>query len=223
MRKAIIYKEWIKVRLFTPLAVSVLAGFTAYALLRIGRMYAFNGAGSVWLAVLDRNAVLIDNLKYLPALLGLLLGLVQFVPEMQQNRLKLTLHLPFPQSRMLLWMLGCGLALLAVLFIAQAAAIWICLRWLLAPELVARILMTALPWYAAGVLLYLFTAWTAVEPTWRRRLFDALVAAGVMRLLFMSDYPRTYDTLLPWIALLAVCALFFPIYSADRFRRGCQD
>ena len=54
MNKAIFYKERIKIRRFYPLATAVLAGFTAYALLRIGRMYAFNGAASVWLAVLDR-------------------------------------------------------------------------------------------------------------------------------------------------------------------------
>ncbi len=70
MNKAIFYKERIKIRRFYPLAIAVLAGFTAYALLRIGRMYAFNGAASVWLAVLDRGDVLVDPLKYLPALVG---------------------------------------------------------------------------------------------------------------------------------------------------------
>ena len=68
MNKAIFYKERIKIRRFYPLATAILAGFTAYALLRIGRMYAFNGAASVWLAVLDRGDVLVDPLKYLPAL-----------------------------------------------------------------------------------------------------------------------------------------------------------
>ena len=40
MNKAIFYKERIKIRRFYPLATAILAGFTAYALLRIGRMYA---------------------------------------------------------------------------------------------------------------------------------------------------------------------------------------
>ena len=44
MNKAIFYKERIKIRRFYPLATAILAGFTAYALLRIGRMYAFNSA-----------------------------------------------------------------------------------------------------------------------------------------------------------------------------------
>ena len=53
--------------------------------------------------------------------------------------------------------------------------------------------------------------------------FDALIAAGVMRLLFSSDALRVCDPLLPWIAAVVLCALFFPLHSTLRFRRGCQD
>ena len=57
----------------------------------------------------------------------------------------------------------------------------------------------------------------------QQSLFDALIAAGVMRLLFSSDALRVCDTLLPWIAAVVLCALFFPLHSTLRFRRGCQD
>ena len=133
MNKAIFYKERIKIRRFYPLATAVLAGFTAYALLRIGRMYAFNGAASVWLAVLDRGDVLVDPLKYLPALVGAGLGLAQFLPEITQKRLKITLHLPDSRRAMMLGMLGYGLVLLTVLFAVQLLAIGLYLRHLMAP------------------------------------------------------------------------------------------
>jgi hypothetical protein len=223
MKKAIIYKEWIKLRRLFPLAVLVTAGFTAYVLMRIGHMYAFNGAGSVWMAVLEQNAVLIDDIKYLPAIVGLLVGIVQFVPEVQHKRLKLTLHLPYPQRGMILLMLGFGIVLTTGLFVLQAAATWAYLESILAHELAARIMMTAMPWYAAGTAAYLLTAWICIEPTWRLRMFDILVAAGTLRLFFLSGTPRGCDTLLPWIAAVIVCALFFSLYSTDRFMRGCQD
>ena len=178
MNKAIFYKERIKIRRFYPLAIAVLAGFTAYALLRIGRMYAFNGAASVWLAVLDRGDVLVDPLKYLPALVGAGLGLAQFLPEITQKRLKLTLHLPDSRRAMMLGMLGYGLVLLTMLFAVQLLAIGLYLRHLMAPELVHAVVSTTLPWYAAGFAGYLFAAWICIEPTWRQRLFDALIAAG---------------------------------------------
>ena len=207
MNKAIFYKERIKIRRFYPLATAVLAGFTAYALLRIGRMYAFNGAASVCL----------------PALVGAGLGLAQFLPEITQKRLKLTLHLPDSRRAMMLGMLGYGLVLLTMLFAVQLLAIGLYLRHLMAPELVHAVVSTTLPWYAAGFAGYLFAAWICIEPTWRQRLFDALIAAGVMRLLFSSDALRVCDTLLPWIAAVVLCALFFPLHSTLRFRRGCQD
>jgi len=171
----------------------------------------------------DRGDVLVDPLKYLPALVGAGLGLAQFLPEITQKRLKLTLHLPDSRRAMMLGMLGYGLVLLTMLFAVQLLAIGLYLRHLMAPELVHAVVSTTLPWYAAGFAGYLFAAWICIEPTWRQRLFDALIAAGVMRLLFSSDALRVCDTLLPWIAAVVLCALFFPLHSTLRFRRGCQD
>ena len=174
MIKAIFYKEWIKMRCFYPLSALFLFGATAYALLRVQRVITFKGAAHVWEVMLEKEVVFIDILQYLPALLGVLLAVVQFVPEMAQKRLKLTLHLPFPQWKMILLMSGIGLGALALLFIVQTAVLWGYFHALLVPELVARILLTALPWYLAGLTLYLLTAWICLEPTWKRRLPDLL-------------------------------------------------
>lgn len=223
MIKAIFYKEWIKMRCFYPLSALFLFGATAYALLRVQRVITFKGAAHVWEVMLEKEVVFIDILQYLPALLGVLLAVVQFVPEMAQKRLKLTLHLPFPQWKMILLMSGIGLGALALLFIVQTAVLWGYFHALLAPELVARILLTALPWYLAGLTLYLLTAWICLEPTWKRRLANLLIAVGVCRIFFLSDTPQAYDGMLPWLALLLVCSLFFPLLSVYRFKQGCQD
>ena len=193
MIKAIFYKEWIKMRCFYPLSALFLFGATAYALLRVQRVITFKGAAHVWEVMLEKEVVFIDILQYLPALLGVLLAVVQFVPEMAQKRLKLTLHLPFPQWKMILLMSGIGLGALALLFIVQTAVLWGYFHALLAPELVARILLTALPWYLAGLTLYLLTAWICLEPTWKRRLANLLIAVGVCRIFFLSDTPQAYD------------------------------
>ena len=124
MIKAIFYKEWIKMRCFYPLSALFLFGATAYALLRVQRVITFKGAAHVWEVMLEKEVVFIDILQYLPALLGVLLAVVQFVPEMAQKRLKLTLHLPFPQWKMILLMSGIGLGALALLFIVQTAVLW---------------------------------------------------------------------------------------------------
>ena len=75
----------------------------------------------------------------------------------------------------------------------------------------------------AGLTLYLLTAWICLEPTWKRRLANLLIAVGVCRIFFLSDTPQAYDGMLPWLALLLVCSLFFPLLSVYRFKQGCQD
>ncbi|MBD9237406.1 MAG: hypothetical protein EGR20_21630 [Alistipes onderdonkii] len=223
MIKAIFYKEWIKMRWFCLVAALFLAGFTAYALLRVQRVITFKGAAHIWEVMLEKEVVFIDILQYLPVLLGVLLALVQFIPEMTHKRLKLTLHLPFPQRKMILLMMGVGLAALAVLSAVQAFVLWCYFHTLLAPELVSRILLTSLPWYLAGLALYPLAAWVCLEPTWRRRVADILVAVGVCRLFFLSETPQAYDGMLPWLLALLLCVLFFPLLSGYRFKQGCQD
>lgn len=223
MIKAIFYKEWIKMRWFCLVAALFLAGFTAYALLRVQRVITFKGAAHIWEVMLEKEAVFIDILQYLPVLLGVLLALVQFIPEMTHKRLKLTLHLPFPQRKMILLMMSVGLAALAVLSAVQAFVLWCYFHTLLAPELVSRILLTSLPWYLAGLALYPLAAWVCLEPTWRRRVADILVAVGVCRLFFLSETPQAYDGMLPWLLALLLCVLFFPLLSVYRFKQGCQD
>ena len=223
MIKAIFYKEWIKMRWFCLVAALFLAGFTAYALLRVQRVITFKGAAHIWEVMLEKEVVFVDILQYLPVLLGVLLALVQFIPEMTHKRLKLTLHLPFPQRKMILLMMGVGLAALAVLSAVQAFVLWRYFHTLLAPELVSRILLTLLPWYLAGLALYPLAAWVCLEPTWRRRVADILVAVGVCRLFFLSETPQAYDGMLPWLLALLLCVLFFPLLSVYRFKQGCQD
>ena len=223
MIKAIFYKEWIKMRWFCLVAALFLAGFTAYALLRVQRVITFKGAAHIWEVMLEKEVVFIDILQYLPVLLGVLLALVQFIPEMTHKRLKLTLHLPFPQRKMILLMMGVGLAALAVLSAVQAFVLWCYFHTLLAPELVSRILLTSLPWYLAGLALYPLAAWVCLEPTWRRRVADILVAVGVCRLFFLSVTPQASDGMLPWLLALLLCVLFFPLLSVYRFKQGCQD
>lgn len=223
MNKAILYKEWIKVRLYTIVAFLVWAGFTAYAILNIQRMITFHGAAAVWLTLLEQNGTMVEVLKYLPPLLALGLSLVQFLPEMQEKRLKLTLHLPMNQSEMLLKMLFCGSVMLVLFFLLQVVALEIYLHQVLARELVCSIMKSASVWYLAGVMLYFLASWVILEPTWKRRLFNLLVTAGILRLLYFWGLPGGYSSMWCYFAVWTVLFMGLPVYSMDRFRRGCQD
>ena len=99
MNKAIFFKEWIKTRGLFFIALLVSLCFAGYVMMRINRVITFKGADHLWAILLSRDTVFIELLQYLPLIIGALFASSQFIPEMTQKRLKLTLHLPYPQQR----------------------------------------------------------------------------------------------------------------------------
>ena len=150
---AIFYKEWIKTRWYFLLAVLATLGFTGYCMLRINRVVEMKGAAHVWEVMLQRDVIFIDMLQYIPLIAGILMAIVQFVPEMQRKCLKLTLHLPYPELKMTGNMLLSGLVLLLVCFASNFLLMEVYLNGILAHELKNHILLTALTWYL-GYLSY---------------------------------------------------------------------
>lgn len=210
-------------RIFWLMAIVVSSGFTSYALFQIYRITQFKGVGHVWEILLQKDTVFIDLLQYLPLFTGILAGIVQFVPEMQMKRLKLTLHLPYSHLRMILMMLCIGLVMLMSLFILHYLVLSGYLYTILAPELAFRILLTALPWYMAGLVAYLLTAWICLEPTWKGRVTNAVITTATLRLFFLSDIPEAYNPMIPVLLILTVCIVGFPWLSVKRFTAGRQD
>lgn len=210
-------------RIFWLIAIVVSSGFIGYALFQIYRITQFKGVGHVWEILLQKDTVFIDLLQYLPLFTGILAGIVQFVPEMQMKRLKLTLHLPYSHLRMILMLLCIGFVMLMSLFILHYLLLGGYLYTILAPELASRILLTALPWYMSGLVAYLLTAWICLEPTWKGRAINTAITAATLRLFFLSDIPEAYNPMLPVLLILTICIVGFPWLSVKRFTAGKQD
>lgn len=223
MKKAIFYKEWIKTRLYFPVALIVSLAFILYTLLRLQRVVNFKGAAHLWEILLSRDVVFIDPLTYIPVAIGLLLAIVQFVPEMQQKRMKLTLHLPYSQSRMIFWMICAGLAELSCIFLINYGILYLYLQSIMAPELTSRILLTSLPWYLGGILTYLLATWTCLEPTWKRRIINLLLSCCLVKIFFLSNVPQAYDGFILILFIYTAATLLLPWLSITRFKAGKQD
>ena len=85
MIQAIFYKEWIKTRWYWLLATLFMIGITGYSMLRIGRTIAIQGIDHLWVVMVQKDAIFIDLLQFVPLLIGILLAAVQFFPEMQRK------------------------------------------------------------------------------------------------------------------------------------------
>jgi len=223
MNKAIFYKEWVKSRAFLLGLILVLAGATAYTLLSLSKVVQFNGGGAVWAALIQRDTVLIESLKYLPAVAGALLAVVQFLPEMLQKRIKLTLHLPYPQGKMIFMMYMYGIAVLAIIFALQAAVTSAALTKWVVCELNARIMATAAVWYLAGFATYIWAAAICLEPTWKIRVVLLVILAALLDIMFLSKVPESYNGFLPWLAIYIIAGQALIYHSVARFKEGIQE
>lgn len=220
MTRAIFCKEWWKTRWWVLLGACLSAGVTAYILLTLRSTMTVSGEVETIASMLGRDTLFIDPMRYIPVAFGLLLGCIQWLPEMQQKRIKLTLHLPLPYPRSIGTMLGYGVMVLAAVSLCNMCLLGgIELLWL-PRELVRFTLLTLLPYQVAGVMTYLLTAWVILEPTWGMRCVAGLMSLALVSIFFLNTMPLVYMRLLPWLIVLTALCAMLPLYSVYRFNLG---
>lgn len=224
MLKAVLYKEWFKTRKVVLAILIVFVCFTGYDFLALGKNAELRGWGFLWKFVVGKNSVMIENLRMLPLIAGIVLGMVQFLPEMSRKRIKLTLHLPCPEWQSVAAMQGYGIAVLLALFALQTIGIAAFMSHYMVYDLVLRIVVTMLTWYAAGLCAYLWTATVILEPSWKFRAWEMVIAAGMLGLCFGSSEAMAYADKIVWI-VLGIVVLLAPVMQCSivRFKEGARD
>ena len=220
MLRSIFYKEWLKLRLFWGLALVLHAGLVIYLLLSLRSTLLASGFVETWATMIGRDVLMVNQLMYLPLLIGVCIALCQWLPEMQIKRIRLTLHLPIGYTVSIGAMLLTGLVGLVLLFALDALLLAGVGQLWLPRELVWRTFLTCMPWYIGGLLGYIVTSWCVLEPQWRGRCIDFLIGAPVVALCFLTDRPAAYITMWPWLLLALVVTSCLPFYSVYRFKLG---
>ena len=223
MLRILFLKEYIKTRWFILAAALTLSGFSLYMMMNLYRIVNLKGAMHIWEVILQKDALFIDLIQWLPVIFGILLGLFQYAPEMHRKCLKLTLHLPVSYTKLGMLMVGYGVAALTGVFLLSFIILWTMMSRVLMPEMVSNILSHSLVWYLAGILSYLFTAWITIEPTWKRRLINIIVSVFMLKIFFISNVAGSYYAFMPILALYTIAASTLSILSISRFKTGVQD
>ncbi|MDE5421139.1 hypothetical protein L3073_02840 [Ancylomarina sp. DW003] len=223
MTNALLFKEWKKTKWFVIGAFIVGAALLTYIFLRLGRSFRMVGMEHLWDVVINRDQFLLRELKYFPLAAGIAIAFSQFVPEVIQKRIKLSLHLPLSNKRVVFTMMGYGLSVLSLVYLLHILAILIFMGVHFPLEFIISALYTLAPWYVAGLMAYVLLAWICLEPSWKRRIFNALIMFGVLQLCFLSDFPGAYAFILFAVILLPIYILPFGYRSVERFKIGIQD
>lgn len=218
-----IYKEWLKLRLYALLSTLAALAVPLYGVIRIHRAIALQGAEHIWLVMIQKGVVFVESMRYVPLLLGVLCAVSQFAPELSRKSLKLTLHLPQSPLLSTYEMLACGVTLLLLHAMLYIGVLFVGLRGVLAPELVTYVLTATLPWIMAGLLGYFLMSWILLEPTWRRRILYLLVALLLVRIFFISSTAGAYSGFLPLLLIYTILSSTLVWLSVSRFKEGRQD
>ena len=104
MLKALIYKEWLKIRWAALITLAVFLLVLVKMTLYMSYTIRIVGANSFWNDVFIRGLLYFDDLLYIPVVTGIVIAAFQFFPEITENRLKLTLHLPMRENSILMHM-----------------------------------------------------------------------------------------------------------------------
>jgi predicted membrane channel-forming protein YqfA (hemolysin III family) len=139
-----------------------------------------------------------------------------------QSRLKLSLHLPLPENRVMLWMVFFGGGTVAALLLVVLLALVIIALAFFPVEVMRSMLLTMLPWSLAGLAGYFLAATIIVEPRWLRRVFYILLGYGFLDALVLNVAIEAYRSSLIWFVLLAAFTLPGILLSGFRFRKGVR-
>lgn len=226
MIKSLLYKEWLKIKWsFIGLIILNLLVLLNVCI-SLYNDFKFYETNEIYGGVVGWKNLFYIDLMYIPLATGILLGVVQYFPEMNSNRLKLTLHLPMKESKSLSLMQWFGIGLLFGLYLFDIVVISIFTSIYFPSEVVKSFWTISLPWFLAGITGYIFISIIFIEPTWSRRILWWIIGVG-----FVNWY---YDTFSP-MGLYAIFEKSFPIFviitilitpvilfSGNNYKRGIR-
>ena len=216
----ITYKEWLKIR-WTVLGLSALMLMSLiYTYAIVNYTYRFSEANGFWYNLIYRGSSYYSRINYLPLLSGLILAAVQWVPEIQRKRIKLTFHLPVNEYSILMQMIGIGASTLALIFSGFYLLFALLGYYYFPAEIVHSAMLTLFPRFLLGMSAYLMAAYIILEPHMLRRILYAVISVGLGKLFLYGWFYNIYDRILPQMLLLTLLLSIAVIYPGHRFKKG---
>lgn len=220
MIESIYYKEWYKSRWTLLLILLAFTGVILYSFISISQNLRVQGINNVWDLIVQKGIYYFSTIKYLPLLAGIILAISQYTPEMINKRLKLTLHLPMHESKIMMSMLSYGIINLILIFTLVYAVIYWG-TWIYFPKEVASWnTIIILPWLLGGLVAYLLTTWICLEPVWKQRIMNSVITILILALFYFDVVPGAYTPSIVYLITITILCVLFSFFSLIRFKDG---
>lgn len=218
--RALIFKEWLKIRWVLWGALLISLGVLTLIALEQRQLFRNNKPFDVWFMVIFRRRLFYAELRFIPLAIGVISGLAQFVPEIIKKRLRLAFHLPVSETGLILTMQLIGLTASLLTSLGLLAGLALITHWYYPAEIVFSAVITLLPWLLAGWMGYSATVTVLIEPVWFRRIVLLAIYFGLIRFFFAGFSYGDYSLSWGWYVLLTLATTMPVFLSGHRFRRG---
>lgn len=193
-------------------------GVAVYVFIHTRRLFVLDHPEVVWYRVLHLGQINYDAFKYIPVLSGIIISVIQFLPEMWEQRLRISLHLPVSSTVLVFIHLMIGLAAFCLAISPDVTAlVWMTVHYFPADTLVTMA-QTTLPWFLAGVAAYLGGTLVLIEPNLKFKAFNMIISAAVAGLYLQWAEPGQYYGIAYWQILPIFLMLLSVLLPAYRFR-----
>ena len=220
MYKALLYKEWIKLKWVLLILLGISVFTYGKIFLGLGSAIEVKGAYHLWSVVVFKQSMVYRGVKYILPFAGIVIAVAQFFPETRRRRLRLLFHLPVDHNKSLCFMLFTGLACLFILILISLGFLLGMMSLYFPDEVVKSSIITSVPWFFSGIPAYLGVSLAIVEPASWRRVVYACAAFSMVQLLFMGSQINGYEHSFWKYFLLEAFYLFTILLPAFRFKRG---
>ena len=220
MIRSLFYKEWLKTKWVSIVIVSIGILILVKIVLTTSYYLSHYSPEVYWYNIIIRKTVFFSLFKYFPVYSALVFGLFQFLPEIINKRLKLSLHLPLLENNILLNMIIFGTLLLLLIDLILAVSLSIITVHFFPVDLMYSVLLTILTWFLAGKIVYWVLSIVSVEPNWVKRILISAIGYGMAAMLFESHEYELYKESIIYFLLIGMFFSLGIIYTGNRFKKG---
>lgn len=218
MLTSVFLKEWLKIRWFWLLALTLNLCGLGYLLLTVRHQFQIEHSEMIWYWAFELRRLLYESIKYLPLLTGVMIAVAQFLPELIANRFRLSLHLPI-RADLLVWSwVGFGGLMAGVIMAIDAVGLYCIMSGWFPKEAAWSAVLTAAPWFLGGWVAYFGVTLMMMEPHAPRRLFYMALSLAFLGLLYQEKGYQEYDKALPILIIMAALFALAVILPAHRYR-----
>ncbi|NLK67112.1 MAG: hypothetical protein GX282_06525 [Campylobacteraceae bacterium] len=220
-------KEFYKFREFLYLFLVLIGGFLIYITFWLKNFIIENGAISLNLGLLYTKSFSLFGLDILNIIFAFIIGVLVFLKERINARLRLSLHFPNSNLKNISYIVFVGLSFVAVTYLVEFMLFNLVCKSFFHPELMKLINSHLIYSFVFGLNLYLLVGSIIIEPVKKRALTNSLFGFAMFFLYSefnpsISEIPSFYYNQNGWLYLLVSFVYTFCAISLafENYKKG---